>query len=55
MDGEWSYETPLPEWALPPEGYVGPTVPTEDSDPAAKLAKLGLEDSKESTQEATTS
>jgi tRNA pseudouridine synthase 9 len=23
--GTWSYVSPLPAWALPPEGYVGPT------------------------------
>lgn len=25
MGGEWSYVSPLPAWALPPEGEVGPT------------------------------
>ncbi|THX35770.1 pseudouridine synthase [Aureobasidium pullulans] len=43
-DGRWSYETALPEWALPPAGYAGPTESTEDSDPLAiDLSKLGIE------------
>ena len=43
--GKWSYETPLPDWALPPPGYAGPTEPVEDSDPlAVDLSKLGLVD-----------
>ncbi|RCI12660.1 hypothetical protein L249_0557 [Ophiocordyceps polyrhachis-furcata BCC 54312] len=25
-DGRWAYASPLPVWALPPEGVVGPTV-----------------------------
>ncbi|KAG9638505.1 DRAP deaminase, partial [Aureobasidium melanogenum] len=42
-DGRWSYETELPEWALPPAGYSGPTESTEESDPLAiDLSKLGL-------------
>ncbi|GME28709.1 RNA-binding protein [Neofusicoccum parvum] len=42
-EGRWSYETELPAWALPPEGYEGPTEATVESDPlAADLAKLGL-------------
>lgn len=44
MDGGWSYETPLPEWALPPNGHVGPTDTTVETDPAAELDKLGLDD-----------
>jgi len=32
-DGSWSYETPLPEWALPPNGVEGPTEATGESDP----------------------
>ncbi|KAK7728928.1 DRAP deaminase [Botryosphaeria dothidea] len=44
-EGRWSYETPLPAWALPPEGYEGPREATVESDPlAADLAKLGLND-----------
>lgn len=45
MEGDWSYETPLPEWALPPAGYDGPVETTKETDPAAELAKLGFEDS----------
>ncbi len=53
MDGEWSYETPLPDWALPPKGYEGPTQTTEESDPAAALAKLGLDDVEQKQQDST--
>lgn len=43
--GKWSYETPLPEWALPPAGHQGPTEATAETDPLAiNLQKLGLED-----------
>lgn len=43
-DGAWSYETPLPEWALPPKGYVGPSVPTKEMDPIVlqKMEELKL-------------
>lgn len=34
-EGRWSYETPLPEWALPPPGYDGPLEVTAESDPLA--------------------
>jgi len=34
-DGRWSYETPLPDWALPPAGYEGPTEAAAESDPLA--------------------
>lgn len=51
--GQWSYETDLPEWALPPPGHEGPTTATAESDPmAADLEKLGLEDKKETTDDA---
>ncbi|KAI0591328.1 Pseudouridine synthase [Pyrenophora tritici-repentis] len=44
-EGKWDYETGLPEWALPPPGYEGPTESTEESDPlAVDMKKLGLED-----------
>jgi tRNA pseudouridine32 synthase len=33
MEGKWSYETPLPAWALPPAGYEGPTESNAESDP----------------------
>lgn len=40
-EGEWEYETPLPEWALPPVGMVGPTDVTADTDPLALVDKVG--------------
>lgn len=44
-DGKWDYQTGLPAWALPPEGYEGPTESTQESDPlAVDLEKLGLAD-----------
>ena len=44
MDGKWSYETSLPQWALPPAGYAGPTEANEDTNPlAVDLEKLGLD------------
>ena len=49
-EGKWDYETGLPDWALPPPGYEGPTESTEECDTfAVDLNKLGLddEDSKE--------
>ena len=30
-DGNWEYETPLPEWALPPSGITGPTQVMKDT------------------------
>ena len=43
QEGKWEYETPLPEWALPPPGFAGPTEATPESDPLAMdLARLGL-------------
>lgn len=43
--GTWSYETPLPEWALPPPGYTGPSDIGQESDPLAiELSKLGVAD-----------
>jgi tRNA pseudouridine synthase 9 len=45
MEGKWSYETGLPEWALPPEGMEGPREATRESDPlAVDLGMLGLEE-----------
>lgn len=32
-EGNWSYETSLPDWALPPPGYDGPKDATVESDP----------------------
>lgn len=41
--GAWSYETELPEWALPPKGMEGPREPTVESDPLAiAVEKLTL-------------
>lgn len=39
-EGTWSYETPLPEWALPAPGHVGPTETTENTDSMACVAKM---------------
>ncbi|KAI9816806.1 MAG: hypothetical protein M1827_001451 [Pycnora praestabilis] len=30
---KWQYETPLPDWALPPLGTLGPSEPTPNTDP----------------------
>lgn len=40
-DGKWDYETPLPEWALPPPGLEGPNGATEETDPMALLDEDG--------------
>lgn len=54
MGDTWSYETSLPEWALPPAGVDGPTDVTEESDPlAAEVAKLDLEDGPEGGEKKT--
>ena len=37
-DGKWEYESPLPDWALPPPGMDGPTDTTKETDPV-KLAQ----------------
>ncbi|KAF2084001.1 pseudouridine synthase [Saccharata proteae CBS 121410] len=51
-DGNWSYETELPEWALPPAGMEGPKEATGESDPlAADLEKLGLSDDNNADQD----
>lgn len=44
-DGNWDYETPLPDWALPPVGMVGPVEATPETDPmlsAELLSGSGL-------------
>ena len=42
-DGNWSYETDLPQWALPPQGVEGPTKATGESDVlAVKIGELDL-------------
>jgi tRNA pseudouridine synthase 9 len=52
MGDEWSYETGLPEWALPPVGVEGPREVTVESDPlAAEVARLDLEDGEEKKDE----
>lgn len=38
-DGKWEYETPLPEWALPPAGMVGPVESAEETDPTSVVEK----------------
>ncbi|KAM3422661.1 Pseudouridine synthase [Cercospora zeina] len=44
-EGRWSYETDLPEWALPPPGYEGPKEATSETDPlAVDLEKLKVDD-----------
>lgn len=44
-DGKWSYETPLPDWALPPPGHSGPTELVQETDPLAiDVSKLGIAD-----------
>lgn len=39
-EGKWAYETPLPDWALPPPGYAGPTEVTKETDPLHVLNGL---------------
>jgi len=52
QDGRWDYETPLPEWALPPPGMEGPTEATAETDPlATDLEKLGLDKDGTTTSE----
>ena len=44
-DGKWEYESPLPDWALPPRGMDGPTETTKETDPlkvAERLDKLEI-------------
>ena len=41
VDGDWQYETPLPEWALPPPGVDGPTESTKETDPSIMVDKIG--------------
>ena len=40
-EGRWSYESPLPEWALPPPGMAGPMETTEETDPLDVMDKQG--------------
>ena len=39
-EGKWEYETPLPEWALPPAGMMGPMDLTTETDPTAVVEKV---------------
>ena len=41
-EGKWEYETPLPEWALPPQGTAGPTEVTAETDPLYGIRGLDL-------------
>ncbi|KAL8722739.1 MAG: hypothetical protein Q9181_007428 [Wetmoreana brouardii] len=41
QDGEWEYETPLPDWALPPPGVEGPTMTTIETDPMKLVDEVG--------------
>lgn len=41
QEGKWEYETELPAWALPPEGYQGPKEVTGDTDPLRLVEKMG--------------
>ncbi|EME86430.1 uncharacterized protein MYCFIDRAFT_194496 [Pseudocercospora fijiensis CIRAD86] len=55
-EGNWNYETSLPEWALPPPGYEGPKDATDESDPlAVDVEKLTLNGNTESESTATQS
>ncbi|MCJ1314396.1 hypothetical protein MMC25_008078 [Agyrium rufum] len=52
-EGRWSYETPLPSWALPPEGMEGPQEVTEDTDPLEVMEKIEkgvIDDSEKQTR-----
>ena len=40
-NGKWSYESPLPQWALPPVGREGPQETTDETDPVKVVAMLG--------------
>ncbi|KAL8706888.1 MAG: hypothetical protein Q9201_000157 [Fulgogasparrea decipioides] len=41
QDGKWEYETPLPDWALPPPGVEGPTTTTMETDPMKLVDDVG--------------
>jgi len=50
-EGKWDYQTALPDWALPPPGYEGPTEGTAETDPlAVALRRLGLDDEPQTSQ-----
>lgn len=51
-EGKWEYETPLPEWALPPAGMVGPRDSTIETDPMALVERIeGLQLNRNGTEE----
>ena len=41
-EGKWEYETPLPDWALPPPGMAGPTEVTKETDPLQIVKSTGI-------------
>ncbi|KAL8944739.1 MAG: hypothetical protein Q9216_000308 [Gyalolechia sp. 2 TL-2023] len=41
QDGNWEYETSLPEWALPPPDMDGPTLATKETDPLVLVDDVG--------------
>ena len=41
-EGKWEYETPLPDWALPPSGMAGPTKVTKETDPLQVAKTPGI-------------
>lgn len=43
-DGNWEYESPLPDWAFPPPGMTGPTEVTKETDPMALVESMALLD-----------
>ncbi|KAL9099762.1 MAG: hypothetical protein Q9163_004780, partial [Psora crenata] len=40
QSGKWEYTSPLPDWALPPPGMLGPTETTKETDPLELDKKL---------------
>ena len=40
-EGGWEYETPLPDWARPPDGMEGPVEVTKGTDPLALVNGMG--------------
>ena len=47
-EGRWSYETSLPEWALPPAGMEGPPEVTTETDPILLVSNLEAKGKKDS-------
>ncbi|KAI4210031.1 MAG: hypothetical protein LQ351_007081 [Letrouitia transgressa] len=41
QEGGWEYESPLPDWALPPAGMSGPTETTQETDPLELVDDMG--------------